>query len=110
LSACDQAFALFMGTCSRGVYDNMKTAVETIFVGKDRRYNRRYLQVCCYYLVDPVACTTASGWEKGQVVAKLIKLRPMIGLNFERRTSLGRPLPSEGKGHATAIIHRSMFA
>jgi len=39
----------------------MKTAVETIFVGKDRRYNRRFLQMCSHYLVDPVACTPASG-------------------------------------------------
>ena len=45
----------------------MKTAVETIFVGKDRQYNRRFLQMCSHYLVDPVACTPASGWEKGQV-------------------------------------------
>jgi len=35
--AHDRAFALFKGTCIRGIYDNMKTAVETIFVGKDRR-------------------------------------------------------------------------
>ena len=34
--AYDRAFALFKGTCNRGIYDNMKTAVETIFVGKDR--------------------------------------------------------------------------
>ena len=65
--AHDRAFALFKGTCRRGIYDNMKTAVETIFVGKDRRYNRRFLQMCSHYLVDPVACTPASGWEKGQV-------------------------------------------
>jgi hypothetical protein len=45
----------------------MKTAVETIFVGKQRLYNRRFLQMCSHYLVDPVACTPASGWEKGQV-------------------------------------------
>ena len=45
----------------------MKTAVETIFVGRDRRYNRRFLQMCSRYLVEPVACTPASGWEKGQV-------------------------------------------
>jgi hypothetical protein len=51
----------------RGIYDNMKTAVETIFVGKQRLYNRRFLQMCSHYLVDPVACTPASGWEKGQV-------------------------------------------
>ena len=45
----------------------MKTAVETIFVGKERGYNRRFLQMCSHHLVDPVACTPASGWEKGQV-------------------------------------------
>jgi transposase len=65
--AHDRAFALFKGTCERGIYDNMKTAVETIFVGKDRLYNRRFLQMCSHYLVEPVACTPASGWEKGQV-------------------------------------------
>jgi transposase len=65
--AHDRAFALFKGTCARGIYDNMKTAVEAIFVGKDRLYNRRFLQMCSHYLIDPVACTPASGWEKGQV-------------------------------------------
>lgn len=65
--AHDRAFAFFNGTCTRGIYDNMKTAVETIFVGKERAYNRRFLQMSGHYLVDPVACTPASGWEKGQV-------------------------------------------
>jgi transposase len=66
--AHDRGFAFFKGACTRGIYDNMKTAVDTIFVGKDRLYNRRFLQMCAHYLVDPVACTpAASGWEKGQV-------------------------------------------
>src|SRR5476649_2769245 len=65
--AHDRAFALFKGACQRGIYDNMKTAVTTILVGKERLYNRRFLQMCSHYLVDPVACTPASGWEKGQV-------------------------------------------
>ena len=65
--AHERAFAFFRGACSRGIYDNMKTAVETIFVGKDRQYNRRFLQMCSHHLVEPVACTPASGWEKGQV-------------------------------------------
>ena len=65
--AHDRAFAFFKGACRRGIYDNMKTAVEAIFVGKERAYNRRFLQMCGHYLVDPVACTPASGWEKGQV-------------------------------------------
>jgi transposase len=65
--AHERAFAFFKGACTRGIYDNMKTAVDAIFVGKDRRYNRRFLQMCSHHLVDPVACTPASGWEKGQV-------------------------------------------
>jgi transposase len=65
--AHERAFAFFKGACTRGIYDNMKTAVETIFVGKDRGYNRRFAQMCSHHLVDPVACTPASGWEKGQV-------------------------------------------
>jgi len=59
--AHERAFAFFRGACSRGIYDNMKTAVETIFVGKDRQYNRRFLQMCSHHLVEPVACTPASG-------------------------------------------------
>ena len=65
--AHDRAFAFFKGACTRGIYDNMKTAVETVFVGKDRAFNRRFQQMCSHYLVDPVACTPGAGWEKGQV-------------------------------------------
>ena len=65
--AHDRAFAFFRGACGRGIYDNMKTAVDTVFVGKDRQYNRRFLQMCSHHLVEPVACTPAAGWEKGQV-------------------------------------------
>jgi transposase len=65
--AHDRAFAFFKGACGRGIYDNMKTAVETILVGPHRLYNRRFLQMCSHYLVEPVACTPAAGWEKGQV-------------------------------------------
>src|SRR6266849_5593422 len=65
--AHDRAFAFFRGACRRGLYDNMKTAVDTVFLGKDRVYNRRFLQLCAHYLVEPTACTPAAGWEKGQV-------------------------------------------
>jgi transposase len=64
--AHNRAFAFFKGTCTRGIYDNMKTAVDAVFIGKDRQYNRRFLRMCGHYLVDPVACTPASGWEKGR--------------------------------------------
>ncbi len=31
--AHDRAFAFFKGVCTRGIYDNMKTAVDTVFIG-----------------------------------------------------------------------------
>src|SRR5437879_13380168 len=55
----------------------MKTAVETVFIGKARQYNRRFLRMCGHYVVEPVACTPASGWEKGQVETQ-------VGLVAER--------------------------
>jgi hypothetical protein len=60
----------------------MKTAVETIFVGRERAYNRRFLQMCSHYLVDPVACNPASGWEKGQVENQVGRSLP----RFRRRS------------------------
>ena len=42
--AHDKAFQFYGGVCRRGIYDNMKTAVEAIFVGKARRYNARFLK------------------------------------------------------------------
>jgi transposase len=32
--AHDRAFCLFGGSCRRGIYDNMTTAVDAVFVGK----------------------------------------------------------------------------
>ncbi|HMQ58754.1 MAG TPA: IS21 family transposase, partial [Rhizobiaceae bacterium] len=58
--------------------DNMKTAVETIFVGRARQYNRRFLQLCSHHLVEPVACTPAAGWEKGQVENQVGTLRDLL--------------------------------
>jgi DNA replication protein DnaC len=76
--AHDKAFQFYGGVCRRGIYDNMKTAVEAIFVGKARRYNGRFLQMCSHHLIEPVACTPASGWEKGQVENQVGNLRDQM--------------------------------
>ncbi len=62
-----RAFSLWGGSCQRGIYDNLKTAVELIFTGKARQYNRKFLQMASHYLIEPVACTPGAGWEKGQI-------------------------------------------
>ena len=41
--AHDRAFAFFRGAAKHGIYDNMRTAVDGIFVGKERAYMRRRL-------------------------------------------------------------------
>ena len=61
--AHERAFAFFKGACARGVYDNMKTAVETIFIGKDRQYNRRFLQMCSHQLVEPGPDRKQDSWS-----------------------------------------------
>ena len=86
--AHDQAFAFYGGVCRRGIYDNMKTAVEAIFIGKARQYNRRFLQMCSHHLIEPVACTPASGWEKGQVENQVGNLRDLLFLPKPRVQSL----------------------
>jgi hypothetical protein len=62
-----QAFEFFGGVCRRGIYDNLKAAVNKILAGKERCFNNRFGQLCSHYLFEPVACTPAAGWEKGQV-------------------------------------------
>lgn len=76
--AHDRAFAFHGGVCRRGIHDNMKTAVDTVFVGRARACNQRFLQLCSHRLVDPVACTPAAGWEKGRVENRVGTLRDLL--------------------------------
>ena len=73
--AHNRAFAFFGGACRRGLYDNMKTAVTRILRGKERDFNRRFEELCSHYLFEPVACTPAAGWEKGQVENQVCTVR-----------------------------------
>jgi hypothetical protein len=51
-----RAFDFFGGVPTRGIYDNMKTAVTTVFTGKERVFNRRFLIMADHYMVEPTAC------------------------------------------------------
>jgi transposase len=50
--AHEKAFAFFKGVPKRGIYDNMKTAVEAVFIGKDRKFNRRFEQLMSHHLIE----------------------------------------------------------
>ena len=55
--AHEGAFRFFAGVCHRGIYDNMKPAVNTVFIVKEREYNERFVPMCSHQLVEPLACT-----------------------------------------------------
>jgi transposase len=65
--AHNRAFQAFGGVPSRVIYDNMKTAVDRVLVGKLRAVNARFEVLCGHYLFEPEFCTVAAGWEKGIV-------------------------------------------
>lgn len=83
-----RAFRFFGGVARRGIYDNMKAAVQTIFAGKSRQYNRHFLRMTSHYLIEPVACTPAAGWEKGQVEHQVGLAREQIFTPRLRAASL----------------------
>lgn len=62
-----RSFAALGGIPRRGIYDNMKTAVDKVKKGKGRVVNARFAAMCAHYLFDPDFCNRASGWEKGRV-------------------------------------------
>ena len=62
-----RAFAALGGVPRRGIYDNMKTAVDKVKKGKARVVNTRFSAMASHYLFDPDFCNVAAGWEKGVV-------------------------------------------
>ncbi len=62
-----RSFAALGGIARRGIYDNMKTAVDKVKKGKGRVVNARFAVMCAHYLFDADFCNVASGWEKGVV-------------------------------------------
>ncbi|MGH8561186.1 MAG: IS21 family transposase [Nevskiales bacterium] len=56
------------GVPRRGIYDNMKTAVDrTPRKDRGRVVNARFAAMTAHYLFDSDFCNVASGWEKGRV-------------------------------------------
>ena len=71
-------FRVFGGVPERGIYDNMRTAVDRIGRGKERQINMRFLAMANHYVFEPEFCNPASGWEKGQVEKNVQDARPRL--------------------------------
>ena len=78
------AFRVFGGVPARGIYDNMRTAVDRVGKGKERQVNARFLAMTSHYVFEPEFCNPAAGWEKGQVEKNV----------QDARHRLWQPMPS----------------
>jgi len=47
------AFRVFGGVPGRGIYDNMRTAVDRVGKGKERQVNARFLAMTSHYVFEP---------------------------------------------------------
>jgi hypothetical protein len=82
--ALTQAFRVLGGVPQRGIFDNMRTAVDKIGTGKARQVNARFAAMASHYLFETDFCNPASGWEKGQVEKNV----------QDARRRLWQPMPS----------------
>lgn len=113
--AHNRAFAFFNGVPVRMIYDNPKTIVNAILSGKERQFNRRFLALASHYLFEPVACTPAAGWEKGQVENQVGNMREWLftpTLRFDSLVDLNAWLEIRcrelGKRPHPALFERSI--
>ena len=79
-----------------------------MLMGKERVFNRRFQNLASYYLFDPIACTPAAGWEKGQVENQVGVVRYRFFATRRRFTDLEELntwLADECRHHAAATRH-----
>ena len=80
-----RSFSALGGVARRGIYDNMKTAVDKVKKGKGRTVNARFAVMCAHYLFDADFCNVASGWEKGVVEKNVQDSRRRIWIDAQTR-------------------------
>jgi transposase len=80
-----RSFSALGGVARRGIYDNMKTAVDKVKKGKGRIVNARFTVMCAHYLFDADFCNVASGWEKGVVEKNVQDSRRRIWIEAQTR-------------------------
>ena len=64
--AHNHAFRVLSGVPRRGIYDNMRTAVDKIGRGKERQVNARFSAMVSHFLFEAEFCNPASAREKGR--------------------------------------------
>ena len=80
-----RSFTALGGIPRRGIYDNMKTAVDKMKKGKGRVVNARFAMMCEHYLYEPDFCNVAAGWEKGVVEKNVQDSRRRIWIDAAKQ-------------------------
>src|SRR3954468_22098825 len=86
--AHNHGFRVLGGVPRRGIYDNMRTAVDRIGPSRERQVNTRFLAMASHYLFEPEFCNPASGWEKGQVEKNVQDARHRLWQSMPQVASL----------------------
>ncbi len=76
--AHNHCLAALGGVPQRGIYDNMKTAVDRVGRGNARVVNARFKAMVSHFLFEAEFCTPGAGWEKGQVEKNIQDSRPRL--------------------------------
>jgi transposase len=79
-----RSFQALGGVTRRGIYDNMRTAIDKVGRGKERQVNARFAAMVSHFLFEAAFCNPASGWEKGQIEKNV----------QDARHRLWQPIPS----------------
>ncbi len=96
-----RSFAALGSVARRGIYDNMRTAVDKVKKGKGRTINARFAVMCAHYLFDADFCNVASGWEKG--IVEIEKCKTAGGASgLRRKNSSGAVLKNSTSGSIPA--------
>lgn len=86
--AHNHAFRVLGGVPRRGIYDNMRTAVDKIKKGKARDVNLRFNVLVNHYVFDAEFCNPAAGWEKGRIEKNVQDSRHRLWHNAPNFASL----------------------
>src|SRR3546814_16483146 len=80
--ALTHAFRVLGGVPQRGIFDNMKTAVDRIGKGKSRQVNARFAAMASHYLFETDFCNPASRSEERRVGTGWVSTCRYRGLPF----------------------------
>jgi len=89
--------AVFGGVPGRGIYDNMKTAVDRVGRGKERQVNIRFLAMTNHYVFAPEFCNPARmGKAKGRRHRDLLlgpveeRIEAIVSIGLQDATELSQ--------------------